>query len=147
MPVRKRPTQRQRDTVSARARFRCEYCRTPLSFSVVENFDIEHIQPIVAGGATILENLALSCPGCNDAKGVLVEAIDPLSGETSSLFHPRHHRWNEHFAWIEEGMMLEGKTRIGRATIVALRLNRVGLVNIRQALSTLRQHPMSELSE
>ena len=146
MPTRRRPTRRQRDAVSVRASFRCEYCRTPLAFSVVENFDVEHIRPIVAGGETTLENLALSCPGCNDAKGILVDAIDPVSDTICPLFHPRSDRWNEHFAWTDDGATLEGKTPTGRATLVALRLNRAGLVNIWRALSTLRQHPMYEES-
>jgi hypothetical protein len=146
MPTRRRPTRQQRDTVSSRAKFQCEYCRTPLTFSVVENFDVEHIQPIVAGGETVLESLALSCPGCNDAKGVFVEALDPVSGETCPLFHPRQDRWNDHFAWSDDGATLEGQTPTGRATVAALRLNRAGLINIRLALSTLRQHPMHENS-
>ena len=94
-------------------------------------FHIEHITPRQLGGLTGHENLALACPSCNLHKGPRVEAVDPLTGEAASLFHPRTDRWTDHFAWRER--QLDGLTAVGRATIEALRLNDDRRVKIRQA--------------
>ena len=93
------------------------------------------------GGPTELENLALACHGCNQHKGKQTSAQDPLTGILASLFHPREHRWDEHFAWSEDFTMMVGLTEIGRATISALQLNRPGLVNLRRALYAIAEHP------
>ena len=142
MPIRKRPTKRQRETISLWAGACCEYCKTPLAFASVENFELEHILPVVAGGLTVLSNLALSCPGCNDNKQIKTQARDPESGALVSLFHPRQQLWSDHFAWSAEGQTIQGRTATGRATVIALRLNRSGLVNLRRAQWALGLHPL-----
>lgn len=31
--------------------------------------------------------------------------------------------WSEHFAWTDDGLRIVGKTAVGRATVIALRLS------------------------
>ena len=64
-----------------------------------------------------------------------------LTGEDAPLFHPRRQRWDEHFAWEEGFDVVIGLTPAGRATVVALRLNREGLVNFRRVLYAQGKHP------
>ncbi len=64
-----------REKVEARAKKLCEYCLSPLNFSS-DPFSIEHIFPIFKGGTNDLENLALSCQGCNGFKSIKTEAFD-----------------------------------------------------------------------
>ena len=47
------------------------------------------------------------------------------------LYHPRQHRWPDHFAWNEDTTIVIGLTPTGRATVEALRLNRENVVNLR----------------
>lgn len=135
-----RLTDAQRAQVMARARSCCEYCRAQQDFSP-DSFSIEHIQPRAKGGADALENLGCACQGCNNRKFVSVDAVDPLTGESVSLFHPRQQRWTEHFAWNEDFTLVLGVTPIGRATVDQLEWNRQGLVNLRRVLFAMGEHP------
>ncbi|MGI4788420.1 MAG: HNH endonuclease [Janthinobacterium lividum] len=107
-------------------------------------FAVEHILPRVRGGLDVLENLALSCAGCNGHKYTKIDALDPTNRERVPLFHPRRHQWNEHFEWSSDFTLIIGLTPAGRATIEALRMNRVGVVNLRRALYTAGLHPPQE---
>lgn len=107
-------------------------------------FEIEHIYPRSLGGATVAENLALSCAGCNNFKGVRVDFLDPETQGMAPLFHPRQQLWNEHFCWNEEALRMEGVSPTVRATIEALRLNRSGVVNLRRLLIMDEKHPPEE---
>jgi hypothetical protein len=49
--------------------------------------------------------------------------------------------WKEHFIWDETFTLIIGKTTIGRATILALKLNRPQLKNLRRALIAIDEHP------
>ena len=40
-----------------------------------------------------------------------------------ALFNPRLQNWFEHFAWSEDGLRIQGRTAIGRATVDALHLS------------------------
>ncbi|PIU63940.1 MAG: hypothetical protein COS85_14465 [Armatimonadetes bacterium CG07_land_8_20_14_0_80_59_28] len=60
---------------------------------------LEHIIPQAQGGQTVEENLWISCRLCNEAKGVLTDAVDPESGAVVPLFNPRVQVWPNHFAW------------------------------------------------
>jgi hypothetical protein len=82
---------------------------------------IEHIIPKVHGGGDDLDNLALACIDCNLHKGPNLTGVDPETGRTTPLFHPRHQRWEDHFEWV--GISLLGKTPIGRTTIRVLDMN------------------------
>ena len=97
--------------------------------------------PRVKGGTTTLDNLALSCQGCNNYKYTKTAGRDPVSGRSVPLFNPRVHIWEEHFIWIDDYSLIAGVTATGRATIAALRLNRVGVVNLREVLYRAGQHP------
>ena len=81
------------------------------------------------------------CGFCNDHKGDRIAALDPLTDEIVRLFDPRHQVWQEHFEWTAEGDRINGLTPIGRATIVALSLNRPSLVKARQAWVAVGWHP------
>jgi hypothetical protein len=135
-----RPTARQKKEVARRARNCCEYCRTPLDYSA-DPFSAEHIIPQVLGGKTDLENLALSCQGCNGRKYTKIESLDPANEKMVPLFHPRQHVWSEHFEWSRDLTQIVGRTPTGRATIHELELNRNGVVNLRRALYAVGEHP------
>jgi hypothetical protein len=109
-------------------------------------FVIDHIFPKSLGGQTTMENIALSCNGCNGVKFTKTEAVDPFRSQIVPLFHPRKDKWEDHFGWDETWSQMIGITAIGRATIEALQLNRSTLVNLRHVLFEVGKHP-PELSE
>jgi hypothetical protein len=117
----------------------CEYCRLPQS-SQEATFHVDHIQPTAAGGMTTAGNLALACVTSSLRKAARTGARDPQSQEFVPLFHPRRERWSEHFRWTR-GWRLLGQTPSGRATIVALGMNRPAIVVIRRTLAALRRFP------
>lgn len=132
-----------RRLVRARAQNRCEYCMTPESHAP-EAFSVEHITPRSKGGISVAENLALSCQGCNNHKFTRTRAEDPVTGRLAVLFHPREQLWREHFAWLPDARRLIGLTPTGRATVDMLRLNRPGLIGLREALIAIGIHPPYE---
>ena len=121
----------------------CEYCRSQERFSP-QRFSVEHIKPQSAGGASTPANLALSCQGCNGHKYTKQQAPDPVTRRIVPLFHPRRQRWSDHFAWGADGSLIVGVTSVGRATVEALRMNRIELVNLREVLYAAQQHPPAE---
>ncbi len=129
-----------RQAVIERARDWCEYCRSPAPYSP-EIFEVEHIQPLAAGGATELSNLALSCPACNRYKGNRQSATDPETGQVVSLFNPRIYHWQDHFTWSDNFASIESLTPTGRVTIITLNMNRPAVQRFRVALSAIDQHP------
>ena len=135
-----RVIQKQREQVRKRAKDCCEYFRSSSQFAP-DAFSVEHIIPRAKGGKTRLDNLALACQGCNNHKYIKIEALDPVSGESVQLFNPRMQRWEGHFAWSDDFSYVEGLTAVGRATIAALDMNRVGLVNLRRVLCLVNEHP------
>ena len=133
-----------RAIVRERSGRRCEYCQSQERFSY-SPFVVEHIIPRALGGATLLDNLAYACAGCNGHKAVKSTARDPLSGEIVLLFHPRRQQWSGHFCWDESATVIEGITAEGRATVAALQLNRPSLVNMRRVLRHSGEHPPGSL--
>ena len=131
---------RQREEVLRRARGCCEYCLSQEPYSP-DPFSVEHIFPLAKGGTHDLDNLAWSCQGCNSRKYVSTEALDPVTGQTMLLYHPRRDRWSAHFAWNEDHTLVIGLTPTGRATVEKLQLNRAGVVNLRRILSSIDIHP------
>jgi hypothetical protein len=129
--------------VEERAAGRCEYCRSPASFSS-QPFSVEHIVPKSRGGASVAENLALACQGCNNHKYDKIEVRDPASGDVVQIYHPRRDRWQDHFAWSDDFTRLLGVSPKGRGTVLSLRLNREGLVNLRRVLYAAGKHPPAE---
>src|SRR6185437_3464820 len=113
-----------------RAHGRCEYCGT--AQAIVVEMEVDHIVPRIAGGTSDLDNLCLTCVGCNGFKLTFQSGIDPDTGEEAPLFHPREQRWEEHFGWSADGAHVLGLTPIGRATVVRLHMNRERMVESRR---------------
>lgn len=130
----------RRARVSERAGERCEYCRSP-EYIGTQSYAVEHILPWEQGGTSNLDNLALSCLGCNGHKYVKREAQDPATGESVPLFHPRQQLWRDHFTWNEDTTLVIGLTPTGRATVEALKLNRPEVVRFRRVLFLSGDHP------
>ena len=128
-----------RRLVTERARGRCEYCQT--AQLIVVEMEVDHITPEAAGGATDLDNLCLTCVGCNGFKLAFQTGADPQTGEEVSLFHPRRQRWDEHFGWSADGAEAVGLTPAGRATIARLRMNRERMVAARRLWVEAGWHP------
>jgi HNH endonuclease len=118
-------------TVRKRAGERCEYCLMP-QFALPLPFQIDHILAEKHGGQTVENNLAFACPHCNRFKGPNIAGVDPQSGQTIRLFHPRTDSWTEHFAF--EGAWIIGLTPIGRVTVSVLAMNADDLLLIRSEL-------------
>jgi 5-methylcytosine-specific restriction endonuclease McrA len=103
--------------------------------------EVDHLVPESLGGLTEEANLWLACSLCNDHKAGRTAAPDPLTGETVRLFNPRQQTWNAHFRWTQQGDRIVGRTPTGRATVVALNLNRPTLVRARQLWVAAGWHP------
>ena len=106
-----------------------------------QRFEVEHIIPIALGGRAILANLALSCRGCNSFKHSKIMGLDETTGKNAPLFHPRKDSWTEHFAWDKDPLYIRGLTPVGRATLQALKLNRLQLIGVRRLLQMIHLHP------
>ena len=129
-----------RRLVRERADNRCEYCQHSADFSCA-SFGCEHVVPRAKGGGDSIEELAWACPACNNHKYSKTQAVDPVSRRTVPLFNPRRQRWTWHFRRSDDCLMIDGRTRIGRATVAALHLNRIELVNLRRVLRASGDHP------
>lgn len=132
-----------RRQVAARARGCCEYCRSQVAFSP-DPFAVDHITPSSRGGPDSLENLAYACLGCNGHKPDREDAVDPVTELRVPLYHPRRQRWRDHFSWSADFTRIVGISPSGRATVLALQLNRDGLVNLRRVLRMSNEHPPAE---
>ena len=109
----------------------CEYCLFPESASELP-FHIDHIIAQKHGGQSESENLAWACFSCNLRKGPNIAGLDPDTGGLTALFNPRTDGWSDHFAW--DGVLLRGKSAIGRVTVAVLDINHVDSVTVRKAL-------------
>lgn len=103
--------------------------------------EIEHIVPVALGGDDAESNLWLACGDCNARKGERIAGPDPWTGLLAPFFNPRQHVWNEHFAWTSGGTHIIGLTPTGRATILALDLNRDPLTDARWLWAAAGWHP------
>ena len=126
--------------VSERALGRCEYCGLAQAGQEA-TFHVDHITPVVAEGSTRLDNLALACVSCSLRKGARQFFVDPKSGDSVDVFHPRKNQWEDHFSWL--GSQVVGKTSIGRAAVESLKLNRELIIAIRNEEALLGRHPPS----
>jgi hypothetical protein len=127
-----------RRLVIQRSKDRCEYCGIS-QLGQVATFHIDHIIPVVAGGETMAENLALACVSCSLRKGARQDLEDTETGEFVTFFNPRQQKWLEHFAW--NGVEVVGVTATGRAVVRALDLNRSTMLAIRAEEQLLGRHP------
>jgi hypothetical protein len=130
MAKRKRFSESERTLMARRAQNFCEYCKV----FVPDTFEIEHIIPLIQGGSNELDNLAVSCGGCNNRKAAKISATDPVTNLEVPLFHPRQDLWREHFQWNDDFTEITGISPIGRATVELLQLNRNGLILLRTVL-------------
>lgn len=129
-----------RQAIVERADHRCEYCHS-LELVTGGPLHIEHVIPEVLGGRTTLDNLALACARCNLHKGTRTRYRDPVSGRLVPLFNPRTQKWSRHFNWSEDSTRVVGRTRSGRATIIALNMNHPTIVLSRSLWVSLEIHP------
>lgn len=133
-----------RRRVAETFRHQCAYCRMPrrLIYAPVE---VEHIMPKAKGGTDEEENLCLSCSLCNGHKSTKISAIDPLSGASVALYHPRRQKWSDHFAWDDaDRAKIIGLTSYGRATIEALQLNDEDALAFRRLMADLGRYPPTD---
>jgi hypothetical protein len=120
-----------REQVRRRAQNRCEYCLIPQEHADLTHH-IEHIVARQHGGSDELGNFALACHRCNLRKGPNLTGIDPTLGDLVPLFHPRQDRWSSHFRL--SGLLIEGVTPTGRATVQVLGLNDRRRIELRREL-------------
>jgi hypothetical protein len=116
----------------------CEYCR----LSQDDNYFTFHVDHIISEkhqGATISDNLCLSCPSCNIAKGSDIAGADPITGNATFLYHPRQQQWNDHFELV--GAVIQGKTAEGLLTVQLLQMNSKERVTEREGLIELGRYP------
>ena len=95
---------------------RCAYCQTTQANSGQPDGRRPHLARD-AGGDTAFTTSVLHVVGVTSIKAPKTAAIDPLTGEMTPIFHPRHDRWQGHFAWDESTIYWSGLTQNGRATI------------------------------
>ncbi len=131
------------ERVRAADRDTCCYCCTTVANSGMP-LSFDHVEPRSLGGPTTFENVCQSCRPCNEFKSDTRHAEDPLTGERVKLFHPRRQSWRDHFAWSADASKIEGLTSTGRATVVALRLNRQALVAARRRWWMVGWHPPAD---
>ena len=116
----------------------CEHCRLNQTDSSVR-YHVEHIIAVAHGGQTTESNLAYSCSDCNLYKGTNIAAADPQTGEPTFLFHPRRHKWEDHFQLL--GPEIQPLSPEGRATVNVLRLNDAERIEQRELLIQLGNYP------
>ena len=73
-----------------------------------------------------------------------IRSPDPADGKVVPLYNPRTQQWQEHFRWNHDFSRIVRLTAVGRATVQALKLNRPGLINIRNALFIIGWHPPTD---
>lgn len=118
----------------------CQYCLTAESSSGIP-LTYDHIRPRSKGGNTSFENVCRACRACNEFKTDSTHAVDPITGELTPLFDPRTQAWDEHFAWSADRARVEGLSPAGRATVVALRMNRPTITAARSRWAEAGWHP------
>jgi hypothetical protein len=109
-----------RQQVRERAGNCCEYCGRTQASSTFP-LQVEHVIPKKHGGSDEIVNLALACCDCNLAKGPNLAGRESETGALVPLFNPRVQSWTEHFE--RRGLLILGKTDIGRATADVLNFN------------------------
>ena len=88
---------------------------------------MHNVLPQFHGGETAMSNLALSCPGCNLAKGDRTIGRDQQN-RSQRLFNPRDYEpwllgWHLHFILDRNSGLIMPRTPTGEATILTLHMN------------------------
>ncbi|MAS36915.1 MAG: HNH endonuclease [Anaerolineaceae bacterium] len=130
-----------RRLVYERANGCCEYCLTSEANSG-QTMHVDHIDP---HGDDMLDNLCLACWNCNTSKQQSITATDPETQQTVSLFNPRTDQWSAHFKWLDDGVILQGSTPVGRATVERLKMNRPAIMIARKRWVDGGYHPPDRL--
>jgi hypothetical protein len=120
--------------VVERARHRCEYCLLHEDDAYFPH-QMDHIISRKHGGRSDADNLAYACFRCNAWKGSDIGSLHPQTGEIIALFHPRRHRWSDHFEL--RGFVIEPLTTQGEITARLLRFNLDKRVAERRLLTAL----------
>lgn len=115
-----RPSAELRRQVIERAGNCCEYCLIHQDV-VGATHQVDHVIAEKHGGATVFDNLALSCMVCNRRKASDIASVDPDTGEVVPLFNPRAEQWSVHFELKDARIV--GLTPTGRTTAVFLQFN------------------------
>jgi hypothetical protein len=127
----------RRDVVR-RAGNRCEYCLIH-QHDAASRHQVDHVIAEKHGGATTLDNLALSCLPCNRRKSSDIAANNPETGQLTRLFNPRLQKWEDHFQ--TNGPRIVGLTAEGKTTVEFLRLNSSERVLEREELIRVERYP------
>lgn len=131
------------DHIVKRDKRRCCYCWTS-EYNCGSEMHVDHIIPASKGGPSTPDNLCAVCFSCNTHKQAKVQAIDPLTGVISKLFHPLQQHWQDHFAWDEGQTLVIGLTACGRATIASLVMNNETVVRARRRWVNGGWHPPTD---
>jgi HNH endonuclease len=126
--------------IRERANYLCEFCHADERWQYVR-FTVDHVLPVSLGGSDNLDNLTLACFHCNRRKTNRLIGIDPESQTEVPIFNPRQDRWQEHFIWSMDEVLIQGLSAIGRATVATLVLNRDRVISIRAADREIGRHP------
>ncbi|MGI8669239.1 MAG: HNH endonuclease [Aridibacter sp.] len=137
---RKKITEKTKVKIRQLAKNRCGYCLSQQEY-VWDILEIDHIIPLTKGGKDDEENLWLICSTCNNSKYNKIEGFDLKTKQNAPLFNPRLQNWHEHFKWSKAASKIIGKTKIGRATISALNLNRERFIKVRKNWVFAGWHP------
>ena len=121
-------------------KWRCAYCQMP-SIYLPQGLQKEHIVPRAIGGRDVVSNICPACPNCNAHKADKISAIDLESGKEVALFHPRRQKWVEPFGWDKSGTKIMGRTPIGRAMVVALKMNLPDIIAWRRIIVEIGGYP------
>ncbi len=122
----------------------CEYCLLNQD-DIFFTFEIDHIIAEKHAGETNSNNLCLSCPDCNRYKGSDIASIDPETMLITTLFNPRQQTWDKHFCL--DGVIIEPRTNVGRATVRLLRLNDFERIQDRELYADAGSYPCSTQHE
>lgn len=117
----------------------CEYCLLTQTGRLAQ-FHVDHVVAVKHGGSDTEDNLCLACPKCNGYKGSNIAGLDPQTGNTAKLYHPRQQDWDDHFR-INPDATVAGLTPEGRATVVVLRINDDERVQHRLSELTVGDYP------
>lgn len=139
MAIRHRISPTLRRALAIEAAYACSYCRSPALAGVA--MAVDHIIPLARGGSHGRGNLCQACYRCNEFKGPLIQAVDPLTEQIVALYHPKTQIWAEHFAWSSDGLQILGLTAHGRTTVAALRMNDPWVMRARQIWILAGIHP------
>ena len=118
-------------TVAERAGHRCEFCHAPEAL-FNSPFEVEHIVPKSRSGLDDEMNWALACRSCNVRKSDHITAFDEKTQMEVRLFHPRQEDWTGHFLVNLVSGEIEGKTPVGRVTVIQLGMNNPRQVEARR---------------